>query len=82
MDLLGHKPTDYPAGIVEIVERAWLGGVFIQSDFARSSALLVATAASAGLITTEEAYPGVYGRIWRPTPAGLSLLWTLRGMEH
>ena len=45
----------------------------MSSDYARMRADVMAAAASEGLLTTWTLHEG-YGRIWRPTAAGLLFL--------
>jgi hypothetical protein len=59
------------------LEKAWKGGIALQSQFFRENPRLVALAASLGLITTLDPL-GNYGGIWRVTPEGCSHLFTLK----
>ncbi len=72
----GIKPTDLSLdaqhALYTVVQSSWLGGLAIQSDWARVQGQHVAMAASMGLITT---FNGAdYGRMWRPTMAGMRFL--------
>lgn len=58
--------------ISAVIDRAFMGGVTVQSDFARANASILAMAASMGLITTKTS-EGDFGRTWRATCDGL--LW-------
>ena len=53
----------------EVVSQAYLEGIAVQSNTARSCAAEVACAASLGFITTK--LPDGFGRRWRVTPKGL-----------
>lgn len=57
----------------EILYKAYLQGIHLQSNVARQFDQEIASMASLGLITTKEA-PHTYGRIWRITEEGLGLL--------
>lgn len=48
---------------------AYMDGIAVQSNLARSKAAELAAAASMGLLTTEGA-DGSFGRVWRPSGAG------------
>jgi hypothetical protein len=58
--------------VYEIVEKAFLTGIPIQSDWARLNGQAVAAAASLGLITSFAS--GLFTRTWRPTVAGVMFL--------
>ena len=60
--------------LIDVVWAAWRYPLALQSDYARKYDQLIAAAAYEGLITTWEG-GDTYGRIWRPTPEGLKLLW-------
>lgn len=68
--------TDFLDAIDDVIQITYMGGVSIQSDYARQRAVEVAAAASLGLITTENS-DGTYGRVWRPTHCGF--LWLKSG---
>ena len=68
--------TEFLDAIDQIIQVSYMGGIAIQSDYARQKASAVAAAASLGLITTEES-DGTYGRVWRPTHCGF--LWLKSG---
>ena len=72
----GRGPT-----LTDVLERAWKRPFTTKSDFARAATDLVAMLASDGFITTKVA-TGLYSRDWRITPAGLSHLWKLKGIER
>lgn len=57
------------AGLDELLCVAYMDGIAVQSNMARSHAGLVAAAASMGLLTTET-HEGSFGRTWRPTQDG------------
>lgn len=57
----------------QILFKAYLQGISLQSNTAREFDQEIAALASLGLITTKEA-PHQYGRIWRITEEGLGLL--------
>lgn len=59
-----------------LISLAYMDGVFIQSNYARTCPEVLACAASMGLLTTENP-DGSYGRIWRPTHEGY--LWLKAG---
>jgi hypothetical protein len=61
-----------------VIQMAYMDGIYIQSNFARSCPDVIACAASMGLITTENS-DGSYGRIWRPTHVGY--LWIKAGQS-
>lgn len=56
-----------------MVTEAWLRGIAVSSNYARTHAQELACAASCGLITTLQA-PGEAGRMWRPTPKGMDCI--------
>jgi hypothetical protein len=59
--------------LTEVLEKAWMGGIAVQSDFFRKNPSYVALAASDGLITTH--LPGNrFGSVWRITPKGCAKL--------
>lgn len=60
---------DLRATVVEVVTLAYMEGVAVQSNVARSYASEVACAASLGYITTK--VPDGFGRRWRVTRKGL-----------
>lgn len=60
-----------------VLTGAYMDGISVQSNAARTYADAVAAAASMGLLTTETA-EGTYGRIWRPTGAGYLWIRELR----
>lgn len=62
------------------LEKAWKGGIALQSQFFRDNPRLVALAASLGLITTLDPL-GNYGGIWRITPNGCSQLFNEQSKE-
>lgn len=54
-----------------MLSKAYVGGLSVQSDWARTNAQAVAMTASLGLLTT---FTGDdFGRTWRPTPEGLHI---------
>jgi len=55
------------------LQRAYIKPFSLQSQFARDNSHHVAELASRGLITTHVGQ-GFYGRMWRPSQAGLALL--------
>jgi hypothetical protein len=55
-----------------LITLAYMDGIAVQSNVARSNAANVAAAASLGLLTTEDPM-GNFTRTWRPTMDGL--LW-------
>jgi hypothetical protein len=57
----------------EVVIKAYMDGISIQSDWFRYNAQLVAAAASMGFISTKTTN-GFFGRTWRPTHAGMRWL--------
>lgn len=57
----------------DILYRAYIQGIHLQSNIAREFDQEIAALASLGMITTKEA-PHTYGRIWRITEEGLGLL--------
>jgi hypothetical protein len=57
------------------------GGVTVSSNLAREKAPLVAMAASSGLITTK-IHMNVYGREWKLTVSGLTVLETYELCEE
>jgi hypothetical protein len=59
--------------LVEVVSQAYETGFATSSNFAREKASEVAMAASLGFITTRIS-TNLYGRMWRPTIAGLRFL--------
>jgi hypothetical protein len=58
--------------IEAVVHDAYEAPRSVQSDWARKNAQEVAAAASLGLITT--VHRSAFGRLWRPTAAGLVLV--------
>ena len=67
------------AGLVEILDTAWQGGIKSRSDLARSHAEVISMATERGLITTRVG-PNVYSNTHLITPPGLEVLWSLRGL--
>jgi hypothetical protein len=61
-----------------VIQMAYMDGIYLQGDFARSCADVMACASSMGLITTENP-DGSYGRVWRPTHVGY--LWIKAGQS-
>jgi hypothetical protein len=57
----------------EVLSKAWQDPFFCKGDFARSHAVEVAMAASAGLITTQYERD-TFGRQWLITQKGLGVL--------
>ena len=57
----------------DILHKAYIQGIHLQSNVARTFDQEIAALASLGLITTKQA-PHQYGRIWRITEEGLGLL--------
>ena len=55
--------------LIPVLEKAWKGGIALQSNFFRDSPKLVALAASLGLITSIDS-DVTYGAVWRVTPEG------------
>lgn len=55
------------------LEKAWKGGIALQSQFFRDNPKVVALAASLGFITSVEP-SGNFGGVWRITPSGCSIL--------
>jgi hypothetical protein len=64
----------YPNLLWEVLQAAWLSGISLQSDFARSQAIHVALGASCGFISTLDAAGTGYGGTWRITEKGLVVL--------
>jgi hypothetical protein len=58
---------------LEVLQEAYLRPFYLQSELARREAQNVAKLASLNLITTQES-PGVHGKQWRITLAGLQRL--------
>lgn len=58
---------------ITALQRAYLKPFSLQSQFARDYSHQVAELASRGLITTHVG-EGFYGRMWRPSQAGLAFL--------
>jgi hypothetical protein len=58
--------------VADIVHRAWLMGIPIQSDWARLNGQAVSAAASLGLITSFDG--GRFSRTWRVTAEGMQFL--------
>lgn len=59
---------------VAVIAHAYeTGGFTTRSDYFRAHSEAVAEAACLGLITTQR-LDGTFGKIWRPSPLGLSLL--------
>jgi len=70
------------AALVHLLHRIWTYAVTTKSDDARSWADEIAEAASRQLLTTQ-VVPGVgqiYGRLWKLTPQGTTLLFENGGM--
>ena len=55
--------------INRVIQAAYMDGIYLQSNFARTNAHVVACAASMGLITTQTSL-GQYSNRWRPTHEG------------
>ena len=65
-----------------VLLEAWSKGFSVKSDFSRARAAEVAAACCLGLITTRlPAATHPFGRTWRITPKGLSLLWTTSNLK-
>ncbi len=64
----------FPPALWDVLHRAWLGGISLQSDYARGNAVLVAYAASAGYLSTIDPASDSYGYFWRITSQGLAVL--------
>lgn len=67
------------AGLVEVLDKAWQGGIKSRSDLARARAEVIAMATERGLITSRVG-PSVYTDTHLITPQGLEVLWSLRGL--
>lgn len=59
--------------LTDVVARAWRGGFFVDSLFARRNAAYISAASSLGYISTL-IEPGMCGRQWWVTGAGLQYL--------
>lgn len=59
--------------LIEVLNKAWMGGIAVQSQFFRDNPSYVALAASEGLITTILTRDS-FGGIWRITPRGCARL--------
>jgi hypothetical protein len=57
----------------DLIVEVYKGGVTVSSNLARSEAVVVAMAASAGLISTY-IHAGAYGNEWKVTNVGLRFL--------
>jgi hypothetical protein len=67
--------------IPDVVAQAWLQPFSTKGDYARSHAISVAAAASLGFITSRFGAAN-FGRSWVVTPAGLTHLWFIRGLDE
>lgn len=62
--------------VLRVLQQLWTYAKTVRSDIAREFAEEVAEAASRGFVTTEVVPGGgLYGKLWKLTPAGLSFLW-------
>ena len=62
--------------VLRVLQQLWTYAKTARSDIAREFAEEIAEAASRGFITTEVVPGGgLYGKLWKLTPAGLSFLW-------
>lgn len=59
--------------LIEVLNKAWMGGIAVQSQFFRDNPSYVALAASEGLITTVISKRS-FGGVWRITPKGCARL--------
>lgn len=59
--------------LIDVLQRAWLRGFSIQSNFAQQHAAYVAAAASLGYITTRQP-DGTYSNQWHITLLGHTYL--------
>lgn len=66
---------------VIVLQRSYLKPFTLQSDFARTNSVHVAELASRGLLTTHVGH-SYYGRRWRVTAAGRSLLEITHGDDR
>lgn len=69
----GPTATDAPDDILPVLRRAWEAPFTTRSDFARAHADHVALAACLGLVTVRNDLTD-WGRVWRITSTGLSIL--------
>lgn len=67
------------AGLIEILDKAWQGGIKSRSDLARKRAEVISMATERGLVTTRVG-PSTYTDTHLITPQGLEVLWSLRGI--
>lgn len=75
------EPHELPVqSLTKVLMQAWTGSFTTKSTAAREHADTVAAAAQRGLITTRIG-PSVYGRDYLITPKGLTVLWSIMGIE-
>jgi hypothetical protein len=67
------------AGLVEVLDKAWQGGIKSRSDMARARAEVISMATERSLLTTRVG-PSTYTDTHLITPSGLEVLWSLRGL--
>lgn len=68
-----HAGSVEPPELLPVLKRAWERPFLTRSDFARTNADEVAIASCLGLLTVRHD-PETWGRFWRITATGLSLL--------
>ena len=70
-----------PIEAFDLLDEVWRGGIRVSSNSARREATALAQLASMGLITTQTAH-GEFGSVWHVTPAGLEIVWYVKGLEE
>lgn len=79
MNITDARPSDNEGRdhrLLSLLQRVWTYAITTKSDRAREYADEIAQAASAGFLTTEVLpNTGVFGRLWKVTPLGLTYLW-------
>lgn len=67
------------AGLVQVLDKAWQGGIRSRSDLARQRAEVISMATERAMLTTRIG-PSTYTDTHLITPSGLEVLWSLRGL--
>lgn len=67
--------------LAEALEKAWSGGIALQSQYFRTNPQLIGLAASLGHITTLDPL-GNYGNTWRITPNGCTYLFNIQDDQY
>lgn len=69
-------PVEFAEQLDHVVAEAYICGISVNGDFYRANAAAVAAAASMGFLTTRTV--DGYGRVYRPTLAGMA--WVQEGI--